>query len=87
VLPGAPSQILQCLPAAQVTGDLIIQQGIGRGNCIRVAHHLFHSLGGQAAFPQADQPESGNAALSQKLQFFIRDLVEMVMERWYFLDN
>ncbi len=77
MLPGAPAQVLQRIPAAQVAGDLVIHQRISRGHCIRVAHHLLHSLRGQAAFPQADQPQAGNAALLQNFQLFIRDLVEV----------
>ncbi len=75
-LPGAGAQVLQGVPAAQVGGDLVIHQRIGRSDRIRLAHHLLDALGGEAAFPQADQPQPGDAALRQQVQLLVRDLVE-----------
>jgi len=62
--------------AAQVAGDLVVSQRIGRGHGFRIAAPLFDLLRGARAFPQADQPQAGHAPAGELVQFLVRDLVQ-----------
>ncbi len=43
-----------------------------------VAAQALDGAGGDAALPQADEPEAGDAAVGEEAQFFVGDLVEAV---------
>ena len=63
---------------AQVGGNFIILQGIGGGDRFRVTVYLFYLLRGIAAFPQTDQPQTGDAEVGQAVQLFIGNLIQTV---------
>ncbi len=50
-LPGAPAQVLQGSPAAQVFGDIIGIQRISRSDRVRVAHALLDALARRGCAP------------------------------------
>jgi len=72
----AVAQLVISRLAAQVVGNAIVKERIGRGHCVSVAAKLLDSFAGAAALPQADQPERGEAAPGQRVEFFIRNLIE-----------
>ncbi len=76
VMVGAVAQIDVGRFAAEVVGDLVIEQRIGRRHGILVAAQLLDGLRGAAALPDADQPQRVHAAVGERLQFFVGDLVE-----------
>ncbi len=56
--PGPIAQVAVGLISPKITGDIVIEKGISRGNCILVASQLFNLFGRRTAFPQANQPQS-----------------------------
>ena len=62
--------------APEVVSDDVVVDGVGGGDGLGIAHHLFDALGGAAAFPQADEPQARNAAVGQRIQLLIGDLVQ-----------
>ena len=77
MLPGTEFQVLEGIFTAQVVCDPVACQRISGGQSFRIAAPLFDGLGSFGAFPQADEPETGEALVCQVLQFFFRDLVQM----------
>ena len=45
-LPGAPAQVFERLPAAQVFGDIVRVERVGRSDRVMVAHALLDALAG-----------------------------------------
>ena len=77
VLPGAELQVLEGFFTAEVIGNAVISQGIGRCQCLRVPAPLLDGLGGFGAFPKADEPETGETFFGKGGEFFIRDLIQV----------
>ena len=75
--PGPVAQVLVGQPAAQISRDLIVKEGIGRRHRLRVAHHLLDGARGRASFPQADQPQAGESTGRQKIELLVRYLVQI----------
>ena len=75
-LPGAPTQVVHGIGTAQVAGDFVIIQRVGRGHSFRVAHHLLDALGSYASFPQADEPQAVDAAAGERIQLLVGNLIQ-----------
>ena len=58
-------QVVIRLPAAQVFCDVVVLQRVGGGNRIAVAAQPLDGARCNAALPQSDQPQSGDAARCQ----------------------
>jgi len=75
-LRGAFAQVRTgCVPAQVVRHDIVID-GIGGRHGLRVAHQLLDALGSRAALPQADQPQTCEAAPGEGVQLFVRNLIQ-----------
>ena len=75
--PGAVVQVAIGRLAAEVVGDAVVDQRVGRRDGVRVAAQLLDLLRGVAALPQADQPEAGEArAGASRVELLVRDLVQ-----------
>ena len=64
------------LVAAEIVGDPIVHERVGRGRRLGVAAPLLDPLAGPAPLPQADQPQAGEAAPGESLQLLVRNLVQ-----------
>ncbi len=62
--------------AAQVGGNIVAEQRIGRSDRLRVAAHLLDLLRSRAALPQADQPQAGDTPAPQVVQLHVGHLVQ-----------
>ena len=76
VLPRAVAQACVGPFAAEVLGDPVVIERIGRGDGVDVAAHPLDLLGRFRALPQADQPESRDAPASERLELVVGDRVE-----------
>ena len=63
-------------PAAEVFGDVVALQRVGGGDGVVVAAQALDGARRDAALPQADEPEAGDAAVGEQVEFFVGDLVE-----------
>ena len=66
-------EVVERVVAAEVGGDLVVEERIGRGDRLGVAHQLLDPPGGRAALPEADQPEPGEAAAGELVELGVRD--------------
>ena len=64
--------------AAQVLGNLVVEERVGRSHSVLVAAELLDGLRRAAALPHADQPQRVDAAMRQRGQFFVGNLVEPI---------
>ena len=62
--------------AAEVLGDPIVVERIGRGGRVGVAASPLDGLGRLRALPQPDQPEPGDAPAGERVELLVRDRVE-----------
>ena len=62
--------------AAQVLGNLVVEERVGRGHGVVVAAELLDGLGRAAALPHADQPQRVEPTAGQRGQLFVGNLVE-----------
>ena len=72
----AVAQIRVSRFAAQVFGNRVVEERIGRGHRIRIAAEQLDRLGGAAALPDADQPERIQPAPCQNGELLVGNLVE-----------
>jgi len=71
-------QVVVGLPSAQVLGNVVALERIGGSDRVVVPTQPLDGARCDAALPQSDQPQPGDTARCQKLQLFVRDLVEPV---------
>ena len=76
--PGPVAELRIGRLAADILGDPVVVQRVGAGHGIVIAAHPFDPLGGDGAFPQADQPEPCHAPAGELVQLLVRDRVEGV---------
>ena len=76
VMIGAIAQVDVGGLAAEVVGDGVVKERVGRGDRILVAAKLFNGPGGAAAFPYADQPQRIDAAVGDGGEGFVGNFVE-----------
>ena len=62
--------------AAEIVGDAIVKERVGRGDRILVATELLDGLRRAAALPHSNEPERIDAAVGEGRQFFVRNLIE-----------
>ncbi len=62
--------------AAEVAGDRVVVERVGRGDGILVAAHPLDPFGCPRPLPQADEPESRDAPASQRIELLVRDRVQ-----------
>ena len=62
--------------AAEVLGDRVVVERVGRGDGVGLAAHPLDPLGRLRALPQADQPQPGHAPAGQRVELLVRDPVE-----------
>jgi hypothetical protein len=74
--PAAVAQVMERRLAAQFLGHDVVHQRVGRSGGLWIAAPLLDLLAGPAALPQTDQPQAGEAPPSQRVQLFVRDLVQ-----------
>ena len=73
---GAVAQVDVGRLAAEIVGDAVVEERVGRGDGVLVAAELLDGLGGAAALPHADEPERVDAAARERGQLFVGNLVE-----------
>ncbi len=73
---GAGAQHIQGCIAAQIRGDDVAVDGVGRGGRVGIAHPPLDLARCPAAFPQADQPQAVDALGGHGGEHLDRDLVE-----------
>ncbi len=76
VMVGAVAQVDVGRFAAQVFGDAVVEERIGGRDGVLVAAQQLDGFRGAAAFPDADQPQRIHAAIGERLELFVGDLVE-----------
>ena len=54
----------------------VVEERVGRGDGVLVAAELLDGFGGAAALPDADEPERIDAAVGERGQLFVGNLVE-----------
>ncbi len=62
--------------AAEVAGDPVVVERVGRGDRLTIAAHPLDPLGRPRSLPQADQPEAGDAPAGQRVELLVRDRVQ-----------
>ena len=62
--------------AAEIVGNAIVEERIGRGDGILIAAELLDGAGGAAALPNADEPERIDAVVRDLGEIFVGDLVK-----------
>ena len=74
--PGPVAQVGVGRLAAEVVGDPVVVERVGRGDRVRVAAHPLDPLRRLRALPQADQPQAGDAPARERVELLVRDRVE-----------
>ena len=76
VRPGPVAQVRVGGLATEVEGDVVVVERVRRGDRVRVAAHPLDPLGRLRAFPQADQPQPGDAPAGERRELLVGDRVE-----------
>ena len=71
-------QVVESLFTAKITGNDIVEQGVGGGCGLRIAAYLLDPRRGGRALPKADQPERCEPPTGESVQLLVRYLVEAV---------
>ena len=69
-------QVVISLPAAQIFCYVVVLERVGGGDRILVAAQALDGARCNAALPEADEPQSSDAARGQQLQLLVGDLVQ-----------
>ena len=74
--PGPLAQVRVGGLAAEILGDRVVAQRIGRRHGVGVPAELLDALGRAAALPEPDQPEPAEPPARQPVELLVGDLVE-----------
>ncbi len=78
-MPRAPAAVAEVpigLFAAEVGGDIIRGERIGRGDGLGLAAEALDGLRGAAALPEADEPKAVHAAVAEYVELFVGNLIQ-----------
>ena len=73
---GAVAEVGVGAGPAEVFGDVVVLERVGRGDGVAVSAQALDGARGDAALPQADQPESGDAAVGEQAELFVGNVIE-----------
>ena len=72
----AVAQIRVSRLAAQIFGNCVVEERIGRSHRVRIAAEQLDCLGGSAALPDADQPQRIQPARGERGELLVWNLIE-----------
>ena len=74
--PGAVAQRRVRRLAAEVVGDPVVVERVGRGDRVGVAAHPLDPLRRRRTLPEPDEPQPGDAPARERVELLVRDRVE-----------
>src|SRR6185369_15788807 len=72
----AIAEIVVCGLTAEVLSDVVVEQRVGAGDSVCIAHQLLNLLRSTGAFPEPNEPKGIEAPPGEGVEFSVRNLVE-----------